>query len=233
LLEVDGVTVRYSKMLALNEVSLKVMGGEIVSIIGSNGAGKTTLLKTICGLIHPDSGIIRFLSKEIQNLPPHSIVKLGITMVPEGRQIFGKLTVKENLLVGAFLYKSKEYREEALDYVYRLFPRLKERESQLAESLSGGEQQMLAIARALMSKPKLLCLDEPSQGLAPHLVERIFEFIKEVRGKITVLLVEQNVHRALKSCERAYVLENGRITLSGRSEELLLDERVKTAYLGM
>ena len=233
MLEVDGVTVRYSKMLALNEVSLKVMGGEIVSIIGSNGAGKTTLLKTICGLIHPDSGIIRFLSKEIQNLPPHSIVKLGITMVPEGRQIFGKLTVKENLLVGAFLYKSKEYREEALDYVYRLFPRLKERESQLAESLSGGEQQMLAIARALMSKPKLLCLDEPSQGLAPHLVERIFEFIKEVRGKITVLLVEQNVHRALKSCERAYVLENGRITLSGRSEELLLDERVKTAYLGM
>ena len=233
MLEVDGVTVRYSKMLALNEVSLKVMGGEIVSIIGSNGAGKTTLLKTICGLIHPDSGIIRFLGKEIQNLPPHSIVKLGITMVPEGRQIFGKLTVKENLLVGAFLYKSKEYREEALEYVYRLFPRLKERESQLAESLSGGEQQMLAIARALMSKPKLLCLDEPSQGLAPHLVERIFEFIKEVRGKITVLLVEQNVYRALKSCERAYVLENGRITLSGRSEELLLDERVKTAYLGM
>jgi len=234
LLNVERLSVAYGEVPCLWEVSLEVDKGEIVTVIGPNGAGKTTLLKTIAGLLSPLNGHITFEGKEIERLRPHQRVELGISLVPEGRGIFPFMTVKDNLELGAYTRRAERYKKESLEFVYNLFPRLREREKQLAGTLSGGEQQMLAIGRALMSRPKLLMLDEPSLGLAPKLVIEIFQSIKRLNEEgVTVLLVEQNVHYSLKLASRGYVLESGRIILSGSSGELLDNEHVKRAYLGV
>ncbi|MEM2511206.1 MAG: ABC transporter ATP-binding protein, partial [Candidatus Methanomethylicia archaeon] len=207
---------------------------EILCVVGSNGAGKTTILRTISGLIHPKSGNIKFLGKEIHNIPPHKIVEMGIAHVPEGRQVFPQMTVLENLKMGAFTRRAWSKMEDTLEFIYQLFPILKERGKQLAGTLSGGEQQMLAIARGLMAKPSLLMIDELSLGLAPKIVELLFEAIKNINDQgVTILLVEQNIRAALEVSDRGYVLENGRIVLSGKSEELIEDETIKKAYLGL
>lgn len=233
MLEVDKVSASYGDLQVLWDVSLKVEEGELVVLLGPNGAGKTTLLKTIIGLLRPKSGSISFLGRRIDSLSPADIIKLGISIVPEGRRLFPHMTVKENLELGA--YASKEARErikDHLEFVYNLFPILKERENQLAGSFSGGEQQMLAIARALMTKPKLLMLDEPSLGLAPKVVLRVFDVIKKIKEEgITILLVEQNVRQALEIADRGYVLENGRIVLEGSSRDLLKEEHIRKTYL--
>ncbi len=234
LLVLENVHTYYGSVHALKGINLTVEEGEIVTLIGANGAGKTTTLKTISGLIKPREGRIIFDGQELNKVPAHKIVYMGISHAPEGRKIFPTLTVEENLLLGAYsLGNDRKAIEANKERVFALFPRLAERRKQLAGTLSGGEQQMLAIGRALMSRPRLLLLDEPSLGLAPMLVKAIFETIKEInRQGVTILLVEQNARAALKLAQRAYVLETGRIVLSGPSHELLQDERVRKAYLG-
>jgi len=234
MLKVDKINVFYGDLQALWDVSFEVNEGEKVVIVGANGAGKTTTLKTISGLLRPRSGSIEFLGKRIDKLPPHKIVELGIAHVPEGRRLFPRMTVLENLEMGAYTKRAREKLEDTLEWVFSIFPRLKERKKQIAGTMSGGERQMLAIARGLMSKPKLLMLDEPSLGLAPKLVVKTFEVIERINEEgVTILLVEQNVRHALELADRGYVLETGRITLSGTGEDLLKNDYVKKAYLGM
>ncbi len=234
MLEIKNLSVSYGAIHALHGISLSVKSGSIVTLIGGNGAGKTTTLKTISGLLRPRGGDIVYGGKNIAGLPPHQIVKLGISHVPEGRMIFANLSVMENLMMGAYLQNDRQVIANELDYVFKIFPRLKEREQQVAGTLSGGEQQMLAIGRALMSKPKFLMLDEPSLGLAPLLVKTIFEKIVEINREqgITILLVEQNANLALEISNYGYVLETGRITLQDNSAALRQNPEVKRAYLG-
>ena len=232
MLQVNDLNVYYGPIHAVKGVSFDVHEGEIVTLIGANGAGKSTILKTISGLMHPKQGEILFMGNRINATPPHRIVKQGLAHVPEGRRIFTKLTVEENLEMGAFTAERSGI-DESLAQVYKQFPRLDERRRQIAGTLSGGEQQMLAIGRALMSKPKLMMLDEPSMGLAPILVEQVFDIIKELHAAgTTILLVEQNAQMALAVADRAYVLETGTITLSGTGQELAESESVQKAYLG-
>jgi branched-chain amino acid transport system ATP-binding protein len=234
VLKVSSINVSYNGTPVIYDASIVVQRGEVVSIVGSNGAGKTTLLKTISGILHPTFGKIFFEGTEIDTLPPHEILKLGIAHVPEGRRIFGRLTVLENLGLGAYTKRSRQQRTMNLKQVFELFPILEEREAQIAGTLSGGEQQMLAIARALMAKPKLLMLDEPSLGLMPKLVTHIFEIVKEINQQGTsVLLVEQNVREALEIANRAYVLQTGKILVEGTGSELLETDLIRKAYLGM
>jgi branched-chain amino acid transport system ATP-binding protein len=234
MLEIKNLTVGYGAITALHGISLSVPAGGIVTLIGSNGAGKTTTLKTISGLLKPKSGEIMYDGKNIAGLPPHQIVKQGISHVPEGRMIFANLTVMENLQMGAYLQKDRAAVRRELEHVFAAFPRLQEREKQIAGTLSGGEQQMLAIGRALMSRPKLLMLDEPSLGLAPLLVKSIFEKIVEINRQqgITILLVEQNANLALEVSGFGYVLETGKVALSGDPAALRQNPQVKSAYLG-
>ena len=232
MLRVDNINVYYGAIHAVKNVSLQVNEGEIVTLIGANGAGKTTTLQTISGLLHARSGSISFLDQNIGGIPAHKLVSLGMAQVPEGRRVFLQMSVKENLEMGAFTRPGSEV-DSSLAEVYERFPRLKERMNQVAGTLSGGEQQMLAMGRALMSKPKLLMLDEPSMGLAPILVEQIFDIIKELhKAGTTILLVEQNAEMALKVADRAYVMESGTITLSGTGAELAASDAIKKAYLG-
>ena len=233
MLTLENVYVNYGAIEALTGISLRVDKGEVVTLIGANGAGKTTTLRTITGLLQPREGTINFEGEDISGRPTHRLVARGISMSPEGRGVFANLSVRENLQMGAYLTKSKAEVAADMDRAFQMFPRLKERESQKAGTLSGGEQQMLAIGRALMSRPRLLLLDEPSLGLAPLVVHTIFEAIDEIRGKgTTILLVEQNAHAALGHSDRAYVLETGRIVMEGPSKELAADPRIKEAYLG-
>ena len=233
MLSVKDIDVYYGAIHALKGVSLEVKKGEIVTLVGANGAGKSTTLRAISGLVPAKKGCITLEGNDITKMPPQKIVKAGISHAPEGRRAFARMTVLENLQLGAYLRKDKSDIRESLEHVYERFPRLKERSSQKAGTLSGGEQQMLAIGRALMSKPKLLLLDEPSMGLAPILVKEIFEIIKEInKSGTTVLLVEQNAAMAFAVADKAYVLETGRIVLSGTSEELMATEQVRKAYLG-
>jgi branched-chain amino acid transport system ATP-binding protein len=234
MLELSEVEVRYGSIRALQGVSLTVASGELVALIGSNGAGKTTTLRAISGLLRPVSGTITFEGADITRAATDRIVSLGISQCPEGRRIFGRLSVAENLLLGAVSQPDRRVVNEELEMVHRLFPVLKERLGQAGGTLSGGEQQMLAIGRALMSRPRLLLLDEPSLGLAPLMVERIFETIAELKAQgRTILLVEQNVHHALDVADRAYVMETGRITLEGRADVLRHDPKVEQSYLGV
>jgi branched-chain amino acid transport system ATP-binding protein len=231
LLEVSGIEVRYGAIVALKGISFEVRAGEIVALLGANGAGKTTTQKTVSGMMRPVAGSITFDSKAINGIPAHDLIRLGICHVPEGRHVFPRMTVAENLDMGAFRFRSPD--AELLERVLEMFPRLRERFKQQAGTLSGGEQQMLAIGRALMGKPRLLLLDEPSMGLAPMIVNQIFEIIREInQSGVTVLLVEQNAAQALSLADRGYVLETGEIVLQGTGEELLADERVRAAYLG-
>lgn len=233
MLKISGLKAWYGSINALKGIDLEVKKGEIVTLIGANGAGKSTTLKCISGLLKQVEGEIIFEDKNIVGVPAHKIVELGICQVPEGRRIFGNLTVRENLLMGAYTVKDRKIIDEKMERVFSIFPRLKERINQLGGTLSGGEQQMLAIGRALMSEPKLLLLDEPSLGLAPFLVVEIFKIIQEINKQgTTILLVEQNAHMALQIAHRGYVLETGRIVLSGTSQELYANEEVKKAYLG-
>src|SRR5580658_2364384 len=234
MLEIRNLTVNYGAITALHGISLQAQAGGIVTLIGSNGAGKTTTLKTISGLLKPKSGEILYEGKNIAGLPPHEIVKRGLSHVPEGRMIFANLTVLENLQMGAYLQRDKAVVRRELDFVFATFPRLKERVSQVAGTLSGGEQQMLAIGRALMSQPRFLVLDEPSLGLAPLLVKTIFEKIVEINRErgLTILLVEQNANRALEVSHYGYVLETGKITVQGDCCTLRENPEVKRAYLG-
>jgi len=234
LLELRGVEVAYGDLPALRGVSVSVEAGETLSVVGANGAGKTTMLRAISGLIRPRAGQILFDGERLDSLPSHAIVGRGVVQVPEGRKIFPSLTVLENLELGSYVAAAKARRREGLEEVFGLFPRLKERERQAAGTMSGGEQQMLAIGRALMARPRLLMLDEPSLGLAPIIVTEIFRIIGEInRSGTTVLLVEQNTRQALALSRRGYVLENGRVVLEGSGAELLGNEHVKRAYLGM
>ena len=234
LLEVRNINVYYGDMQALWDVSFDVDEGELVALVGSNGAGKTTTLRAISGILRPRSGTIKFKGIDLTEMKPHEIVESGVAHIPEGRQLFPKLTVLENLKAAAYTKRARERFNESLDFVFRLFPILRERSSQLAGTLSGGERQMLAIARGLMLNPELLMLDEPSLGLAPKLVQEIFRTVKELKEEgLTILLVEQNVHQALTLADRGYVLETGRIVLHGTGKELLENPRIKTAYLGM
>ena len=233
MLALNKVIVHHGQLPVLRGVSLTIEEGSIASLIGANGAGKTTLLRAITGLAKPTSGSISFRGNAIENRMPHDIVALGIVLVPEGRQLFSSLTVEDNLKVGSYLPQARRDRHSSLDHVYNLFPRLRERRGQLARTLSGGEQQMLAMARGLMAKPKLLMLDEPSLGLAPIVVADIFSIIKEINMQgTTILLVEQNVVHSLKVSHQGFVIENGRIVLSGTGEALLKDEHTKEAYFG-
>ena len=231
MLKVENINVYYGQIHAIKDISFEVKEGEIVSLIGANGAGKSTILKTVSGIMHPKSGSIQFLGEDIAHKPAHTLVYKGMAHVPEGRRIFLNMTVKENLDMGAFSQKTVS--KEDIENVYERFPRLKERYKQIAGTLSGGELQMLAIGRALMSHPKLLMLDEPSMGLAPILVDQIFDIIKELNDAgTTILLVEQNAQMALSIADRGYVLETGRIVTSADAQSLLYDVSVKKAYLG-
>ncbi len=233
MLRVEDINVYYGAIHAIKGISLDVPDGEIVALIGSNGAGKSTTLRTISGLMKPKTGRIMYESEDITGVPAHKIVGMGLCQVPEGRHVFANMTVMENLELGAYLRKDKDGIAKDLESVFEKFPRLLERKEQIAGTLSGGEQQMLAMARALMSRPKLLLLDEPSMGLAPLLVKEIFNIIKEINASgTTVLLVEQNANMALSIADKAYVLETGRITLSGTAQELASSEAVRKAYLG-
>lgn len=234
MLGVSGINVSYGGAHVLWDVSLDVSEGEMVTVVGSNGAGKSTLLKTISGLVRPTTGEITFRGERIDGLPPYRIVEMGIAHIPEGRKLFPQLTVLENLSLGAYTKRAHEKKKETLEQVFNRFPILRERQKQLASTLSGGEQQMLAIARGLMSQPELLVLDEPSLGLAPKLVMQVFDSIREIKQiGVEVLLVEQNVRHALELADRAYVLETGRVTLEGPCRELVNDEHVKKAFLGL
>lgn len=233
MLTINDLYVYYGVIQAIKGISFEVNEGEVIALIGANGAGKTTILHTITGLITARSGSIEFQGQKLTKTPAHKIVKMGIAHVPEGRRIFSQLTVFENLQLGAYTRGDKAETEASLEAVYRRFPRLKERRNQVAGTLSGGEQQMLAIGRALMSRPKLILMDEPLMGLSPILVSEIFDIIKSIsEGGTTVLLVEQNAKKALTIANRAYVLETGRIVLSGNAQDLVNDESVKKAYLG-
>ncbi|MGV8843603.1 MAG: ABC transporter ATP-binding protein [Pseudomonas sp.] len=232
MLQFENVSTFYGKIQALHEVSVEVRQGEIVTLIGANGAGKSTLLMTLCGSPRAASGSIRYQGEQLIGLDTPQIMRKSIAVVPEGRRVFGRLTVEENLIMGGFFTAKQDFQVQ-LDKVLLLFPRLKERFAQRAGTMSGGEQQMLAIGRALMSKPKLLLLDEPSLGLAPIIIQQIFEIIEQLRRDgVTVFLVEQNANQALKLADRAYVLENGRIVMHGSGAELLVDPKVRDAYLG-
>lgn len=233
MLELEHIAVSYGALPALHGVSLTVGTGEIVALVGPNGAGKSTLLKTVAGLLRPRSGTVRWDGEDLRTVPPHRIVERGLALVPEGRRLFARMTVRENLEVGAFARRAQAEKNRRRERVYRIFPRLQEREAQRAGSLSGGEQQMLALGRALMSAPRLLLLDEPSIGLAPRVAEAIFAVLGELhREGLSIFLVEQNVHIALNLAERAYILEGGRVVGSGAGKALLHDEHVRTAYLG-
>ena len=233
LLKVTDLVVSYGGIEALKGISFEVDQGQIVTLIGANGAGKSTTLRTISGLVPPKDGRIYFEGRDITDFNTQKIVETGIAMVPEGRRVFANLTVLENLRIGAYLRKDKEVIEEDIAYVYDLFPRLKERSWQLAGTLSGGEQQMLAVGRAVMTRPKLIMMDEPSLGLAPLVVKDIFKIIQTLKSTgMTVLLIEQNANAALHACDYAYVMETGRITTSGTGEELLASEAIQEAYLG-
>ena len=232
LLSVKNINVYYGSIHAIKNVSFEVSQGEIVTLIGANGAGKSTTLQTVSGLLHSKTGSITFLGEKLDNVPAHKIVTKGIAHVPEGRRIFLQMSVEENIQMGAYTRPSSEY-DEVLAEVYDHFPRLKERRKQIAGTLSGGEQQMLAMGRAMMSRPKLLMLDEPSMGLSPIMVDEVFEIIKAFhKSGTTILLVEQNANKSLAISDRAYVLENGSINLSGTGKELLESEEIKKAYLG-
>lgn len=234
MLKLSGVNAFYGNIQALWDVNMEVREGEIVTLIGANGAGKSTTLMSISGVVHPRSGSITFKGKDIHKMPPDKIVRLGISQSPEGRLIFPDMTVMENLELGAYLRRDKDGIRKDLDYAFSLFPILGKRALQLGGTLSGGEQQMLAISRALMARPTLLLLDEPSLGLAPIIIKQIFDIIQTVNaGGTTVFLVEQNANQALKVANRGYVMENGRITLEGCSESLLSNAEVRKAYLGM
>ena len=233
LLKVTDLVVSYGGIEALKGISFDVEQGHIVTLIGANGAGKSTTLRTISGLVPPKDGRIYFEGRDITDYNTQKIVETGIAMVPEGRRVFANLTVLENLRIGAYLRKDKEVIEQDINYVYDLFPRLKERSWQLAGTLSGGEQQMLAVGRAVMTRPKLIMMDEPSLGLAPLVVKDIFKIIQTLKSTgMTVLLIEQNANAALHACDYAYVMETGRITTSGTGEELLASEAIQEAYLG-
>ncbi|MBR0268366.1 MAG: ABC transporter ATP-binding protein [Clostridia bacterium] len=233
MLKVTDLVVSYGGIEALKGISFDVEQGQIVTLIGANGAGKSTTLRTISGLVRPKAGRIYFEGRDITDLNTQKIVETGIAMVPEGRRVFVNLTVLENLRIGAYLRKDKAVIEEDINYVYELFPRLKERSWQLAGTLSGGEQQMLAVGRAVMTRPKLIMMDEPSLGLAPLVVKDIFKIIETLKSTgMTVLLIEQNANAALHACDYAYVMETGRITTSGTGEELLASEAIQEAYLG-
>ena len=234
MLEVNKINTFHGKVKALWDISLRITEKEIVALVGGNGSGKTTMLYSISGILPPASGTMHFLSKRIDGMPPHQIVKLGICYIPEGGKPFPDMTVRENLEMGAYVYATWKRKEEKLDQVYHIFPILKEREGQLANTLSGGERQMLAMGRGLMSRPKLCMFDEPSYGLAPLLVKEFFDIIKTLREQgVTILLVEQNVRNALEISDRAYVLENGRVVSEGKSGELLQNGHIKKAYLGL
>lgn len=233
MLEVKDLEVYYGVIQAIKGVSFEVNKGEVIALIGANGAGKTTILHTITGLLSPKKGSVIYEGTDITKIPAHKIVSLGMAHVPEGRRVFADLSVYENLKMGAYTRKDKGEIEESLERVYVRFPRLKERKNQMAGTLSGGEQQMLAMGRALMSKPKIILMDEPSMGLSPILVNEIFDIIQEVsKSGTTVLLVEQNAKKALSIADRAYVLETGKIVLDGKAEDLLNDDSIKKAYLG-
>ena len=233
MLKIENLHVSYGGIRALQGVSMEVPDGKIVTLIGANGAGKSTTLRTISGLVKADSGSVTYDGQELLGMPINKILEKGIAMVPEGRRVFTNLSVLENLKVGAYLRSDKAQIEKDLEWVYDLFPRLKERSWQMAGTLSGGEQQMLAVARALMSKPKVIMMDEPSLGLAPLVVKGSFDIIRQINDQgVTVLLIEQNANMALKTADYAYVLETGRITLTGTGRELLVNEAVKKAYLG-
>lgn len=233
MLEVKDIQVYYGVIQAIKNVSFEVNEGEVIALIGANGAGKTTILHTITGLIGAKTGQVLYGGKDLLKVPAHKIVSMGIAHVPEGRRVFSQLSVYENLLMGAYTRKDSNEIAETLEMVYKRFPRLRERKNQMAGTLSGGEQQMLAMGRALMSHPKIVLMDEPSMGLSPILVEEIFSIIQEIsKSGTTVLLVEQNAKKALSIANRAYVLETGKIVLSGKAQDLLHDESVKKAYLG-
>jgi branched-chain amino acid transport system ATP-binding protein len=233
MLEIENLEVAYGALTALHGVSLTIERGEMVALVGPNGAGKTTILKAIAGLLAPRAGLIRWEGELVSGAPPHRIVERGIALVPEGRRLFAGMTVRENLELGAFTQRAQATRREQLERVYTIFPRLSEREPQLAGSLSGGEQQMLALGRALMGLPRLLLLDEPSLGLAPRIVESIFSILAELHRKgMSLLIVEQSVQAALKLVGRAYILEGGRIAGEGDGRSLLADDHVRAAYLG-
>lgn len=234
MLKVNGISARYNIITVLKDVSFSVEPGQMVAIVGANSAGKTTILKTISGLLHPFEGKIEFLGAEIENLPPYEIAAKGIAHVPEGRKIFSKLTIRENLLVGAHVRADKQEVNETLEEMFSLFPILKERESQKGETLSGGERQQLAIARGLMAKPRLLMLDEPSLGLSPLLSNRVIHSCQEIREKgTTILIVEQKVTAVLKMADKGYVLQQGKVIMEGKGEELLESDMIRKAYLGI
>jgi len=235
MLKLEKIRTFYGNIQALKDVSMEISEGEIITLIGANGAGKTTTLMSICGIVPPRSGEVLFMGKPIQETPPNEIVDMGISQVPEGRRIFPYLTVMENLDMGAFLRNNKAGISRDIDYVFSLFPRLAERRNQAGGTLSGGEQQMLAISRAIMARPRLLLMDEPSLGLAPIVVKQIFDIVKKINeeNKTTIFLVEQNANLALKVAHRGYVMENGRITMSDSADNLLSNEEVRKAYLGI
>ena len=233
LLQVDDLVTQYDKIVALNGISFRVEKGECVALIGGNGAGKSTTLMTISGVLKATRGKITFDGKEIQGMRPHLITQMGMMQVPEGRRILTRMTVRENLLMGYYVRRKERKPEVPMEHVFELFPRLKERINQVGDTLSGGEQQMLAIGRALMSSPRMLLLDEPSLGLSPILVERVFDTLRQIRAQgTTILLVEQNARAALNLADRAYVLEVGNVAMEGTGKELLIDPRVQEAYLG-
>jgi branched-chain amino acid transport system ATP-binding protein len=234
MLEVDGVSAGYGRVQVLWDLCLKVEEGEFVALVGANGAGKTTLLKTISGVVRPSSGTITFLGKRIDAAHPNDIVNMGLSHIPESRKLFTDMSIKENLEMGAYPRRSWKERRETMKWVFGLFPRLEERSKQLSRTLSGGEQQMLAMGRGLMSKPKLVIIDEPSNGLAPIVVSEVFEILKTLHNEgITILLVEQNVRKTLAVADRAYVLENGRLALEGTCSFLRESDHVRKAYLGL
>ena len=234
MLEVRDLSVFYGEFQALFDISLRVSDGETVITVGPNGAGKSTLLKTVSGLLHPRSGNITFLGKRIEGLPAHAIVEMGITHVPEGGRLFPYLTVLENLKIGSYLPRARSESEKILKEIYQLFPILDERKKQLADTMSGGERQMLAIARCLMSRPKLILLDEPSSGLAPRVVSRVLEFVHQIKSKgYAILMVEQNVRKALRLSDRAYLMESGRVHKEGTQESFFQDPYIKKAYIGL
>ena len=235
MLELKNIKTFYGNIQALKDVSIQISEGEIITLIGANGAGKSTTLMSICGIVPPRSGEVLFMGKPIQDLPPNDIVALGISQVPEGRRIFPFLSVAENLDMGAFLRNDKDEIKRDIEYIYELFPILADRRNQAGGTLSGGEQQMLAISRALMAKPRLLLMDEPSLGLAPLIVKQIFEIIKKINAesKTTIFLVEQNANMALKVAHRGYVMETGRVSMADTAENLLTNDEVRKAYLGI
>ena len=233
MLSVNNLQVHYGMIQAIKDVSFEVNEGEVIALIGANGAGKTTILHTVSGLLQPTKGSVIFEGQDITKVPAHKIVSLGMAHVPEGRRVFAQLTVLENLKLGAYTRKDKNEMEETLKMIYKRFPRLEERKNQIAGTLSGGEHQMLAMGRALMSHPKIILMDEPSMGLSPIFVEEVFKIIRDISAEgVTVLLVEQNAKKALNIADRAYVLETGNIILQGDAKKLMNDESVKKAYLG-